>query len=74
VKDWRQGISDVIRERCDHGPDSLLVGFGCPWCQQTYREVLAVIDEAIEELRTDLRSGLSFQLSMDRFRRSIPSG
>jgi len=75
VKDWRQEISDVIRERCDHDPDrSSIVSTGCPRCQQTFRMILTVMDEAIEELRDDLRGGSPFQNAMDRFRRSIPSG
>jgi hypothetical protein len=75
VKDWRQEISNAMRDACDHDPDrSVLVGPGCPRCQVTYRKILTVMDEAIEELRGDLRGGSPFQLAMDRFRRSIPSG
>jgi hypothetical protein len=74
VKDWRQEISDAIRDNCDHGGwESVIVTRGCPKCQHTCRRVLAIMDEAIEELRGDLRGGSPFQLAMDRFRRSIPS-
>lgn len=75
MKDWRQEISDVIRGNCDHGAEtSSLVSTGCSRCHQMFRDILEVMDGAIEELRTDLRGGTPFQNAMDRFRRSIPTG
>jgi hypothetical protein len=75
VKDWRQEISDVIREKCDH---EVAAGFyasgGCSRCQETCRDVLLAIDSALDELGNDLCNGAPPHQAIGKFRRSIPEG
>lgn len=72
MKDWRQEICDIIQARCTHMGDKLTVTpKGCPWCFQTYKKVLAAVDEGLDELIEDAdkyHAGL-----IETFKRSMPS-
>lgn len=72
MKDWRQEISDVIREGCTHGRSSI-TGNGCIECRGIYLSVLEAIDEGLKDLAEQMISARDRDCVV-HFKRSIPEG
>lgn len=76
MNDWKQEIAESIRRRCDHGPGSLLVGAGCPRCQNLFAEIMIIMDRALDGLSAGIDESIMDSPSevVRDFRRSIPGG
>lgn len=76
MKDWKQEIAELIRNRCDHGPDSDLVSPGCPDCQGLFLDVVWTIDRALDGLAESVRDQIAGDPAglIEEFKRSIPTG
>lgn len=75
VKDWKQEIVQVIQERCDHGPDSEIVGPGCSRCRDLFMTIIDIVNVAIDDLADEIvdRPTNPALDAVWRFRRSLPS-
>lgn len=77
MKDWRQEISNAVRDNCDHGGwESVIVTPGCPKCQHTCRRILGILDQALDTLADEIGHYASSSTpdAVRRFKRSIPDG
>jgi hypothetical protein len=73
VKDWKQEIVQTIQERCDHGPDSEIVGPGCSRCQDLFMKIVVIMDSALDQLAEEIGDYASNSTPdvVRRFKRSI---